>query len=751
MKERDISRIQSFISSNDNRPLIIDVSSAEERDNFHLQFFQLQMKSVFELTQKNSELPSIASIYDFMESCTEKCLVLCDLSTLLKLNGEQEMFRVLHSLLLKSYSSKFIILTFQCSQFLNEKDPRNKEKILKVGEGGSCPSSLVFMKKGFESYAKCENGLCSALRKYEMAISKIYVTTEYRQKDFPNSLLKIETCDSSYDLLCIKDAAAKKLNRAYGSLTDWETLLSKLEGDSIEDTIKEFINTRDFIKNIEDWSDKSDFDKWLIFIYSKLKNVKTGNYAVDYSLNKSNKSSDILNYIYDSIIDLSYKEDGYWDKYEQRKSILRKINDDEKLYEYCNFIRSKGANAIYYLTDNTDNEKKLIIELIDQHYLEFSKRKLLDVLSRVYRDLYDYLSDYNLGNEFLNNYFDEYKYLKVTNHLTDEFKSIVDVEARERNYKKLLMYRSEKLEELSYNNSVVYFIDALGVEFLSFIIKKCNDLRLAVNVHVCHANLPTLTAKNTEFREFFAKKGVKIKDEKELDELIHDGKNDYDFDRYKLPIHIIEEFKIIEKNLKDIRKNLKEHKFEKAVILSDHGATRLAILNTESVKIEVESVGEHGGRVCKAIDNMEIIPNAISEEGYWILGDYNSFKGGRKGKVEMHGGATLEEVVVPVIEVSDKSNNEIKLKVITTVIKVGYKKPAILQFYLTKKIKGILVKVNGNQYQTTTTDDQTFESELTDIKKSGTYSFELWSNGQLVSNEGAFKIEKIMATTNDLF
>ena len=173
-------------------------------------------------------------------------------------------------------------------------------------------------------------------------------------------------------------------------------------------------------------------------------------------------------------------------------------------------------------------------------------------------------------------------------------------------------------------------------------------------------------------------------------------------------------------------------------------------MNTDSVKIDVESVGEHGGRVCKAIKNVEIIPNAISEEGYWILGDYNSFKGGRKGKVEMHGGSTLEEVVVPIIEILNKFD-DVPIKVLTQIIKVGYKKPGILKFYLNKKLLNVIVKLNGNTYHTTSEDGFTFTVDIGDIKKSGTYQFEVWANGQLITDEGTFKIEKMMATTNDLF
>ena len=43
------------------------------------------------------------------------------------------------------------------------------------------------------------------------------------------------------------------------------------------------------------------------------------------------------------------------------------------------------------------------------------------------------------------------------------------------------------------------------------------------------------------------------------------------------------------------------------------------------------------------------IDNATDENGYWCIANYDQFKGGRKTGVEVHGGATLEEVAIPII------------------------------------------------------------------------------------------------------
>ena len=51
----------------------------------------------------------------------------------------------------------------------------------------------------------------------------------------------------------------------------------------------------------------------------------------------------------------------------------------------------------------------------------------------------------------------------------------------------------------------------------------------------------------------------------------------------------------------------------------------------------------------------------------------------------------------------------------------------------------------------TTVDGYNFEAELSGIKKSGEYEFEVWANGRFISANNSFKIEKESAKTNDLW
>ncbi len=745
-------KIDSYLTSGDKRPLILDFSSLEEMEELSCSYSLLKKQDVLSLAKNGSEIPSMGDIYEFMETCKDSACCIYNLGSLLRLKGADEVATTIHTLLGNAYSTQFIIITYQCSKYFNEKIPKNRDNIFCVASGNfTPPSSLVFIPARFKGMVNSENGLKSALEKIEKTCGeKIYVTTAYCKGNFDKTLISIDECKSPYDLLCIKDKEVRKLNEMFGVTEEWQTLLEHLQNNSVEQTIKEYIRIKDILSEIKDWTGKDKFSQWLLFIYLQLKDVRTDNWSIDYAIEKSQNAEKFLPNIYESILKIDFKEPEFWKKYEDRKKILSEMHDDSVFYTYCDLVSYKKENAIYYLTDNNDVEKKKIIETIDQYKDSFTKQKLLSILQHVYKDLYDYLTDYNYGDEFLSKYFNDYKYLKVINYLTPEFKDIVDKEAVERSFKRRLVYRSEKLDDINLDSSKVYFVDALGVEFLSFIERKCQEKKLACRVNICKSYLPSLTSKNTEFRDYFAKRGIDVIDEKRLDSLIHDGKDDYDFDKNKLPIHIVEEFKIINECLNHIRKEIKSQFIKKAVIISDHGSTRLAILNTDMVKEEVESVGEHGGRVCKEVSGMVKIPNAIIEDGYCVLADYNTIKGGRVGKVEMHGGATLEEVTVPIIEITDQFDN-VEIKVLDEVIKVSFKKKAVLHFYSSKKMTNVTVKVNGKSYPASSDDKSNFTVELSDIQKSGIYKFEVWENSEIRSTDNEFKIEKESAKTNDLW
>ena len=115
---------------------------------------------------------------------------------------------------------------------------------------------------------------------------------------------------------------------------------------------------------------------------------------------------------------------------------------------------------------------------------------------------------YRFRNELLDNYFQDYKYQKVINKILPDFEAIVLEQAEKREYNLILEPRSSKIEKLSTKDSLLYFMDAMGVEYLGYIMSVCRELQLNAKITVCRCELPSITSRNKEFLELWDEKQI---------------------------------------------------------------------------------------------------------------------------------------------------------------------------------------------------------------------------------------------------
>ena len=181
-----------------------------------------------------------------------------------------------------------------------------------------------------------------------------------------------------------------------------------------------------------------------------------------------------------------------------------------------------------------------------------------------------------------------------------------------------------------------------------------------MHTDITYAELPTITSINKGFYEKWSGP-LKYKEE-ELDNIKHNDAGGFVYTDGSAPIHLYSELKVIERAINTAATELALHHCKSFVIASDHGASRLAVIHKQEEKYETDTKGEHSGRCCKEFPNANL-PHAIRENGYLVLADYGRFKKSRAANVEVHGGASLEEVLVPIITLTMKkqSNQIIKL------------------------------------------------------------------------------------------
>lgn len=586
----------------------------------------------------------------------------------------------------------------------------------------------------------------------------VYVETEKTKKSYPYSLYVIGEMKRPYEVLCSMDSSTTLLPEALGTEEDWQYVLSEFQTHpSWEQLVSARIgNVHSLDIAISNYQHNSNDKKW-IWLY--LIGVKLFGAGADWCLNAAslNASSpkEFLRNLYRCILEIDVRSPEFTGIYERRKALLNAVgNPVDEVVDFCKIVLSKERDALYYLTDNTIQEKELVFKLLNKYGLDFDKATLLSVLDRVYPDLYDYLLPYRFKNALLDGYFQDYKYQKVINKILPEFMEVVAQQAISRDYNVILQPRSSVIESIDCTQAQAYFTDAMGVEYLGFIMSRCRELGLMAKVTVCRSELPSITSRNKEFWDVFSTDQRPIITFDKIDKIKHHGEEGYDYSRAdrKLPIHLIRELELIDELLRKIKVNLANGNYDKAILVSDHGASRLAVIHETENLVEMASHGQHSGRCCPKSD-VDVKPdNATDADDFWALANYDRFKGSRKANVEVHGGASLEEVVVPIIEISYlRSAVEVKLMPVDAPatftgvpeILVSFRKKATIKIFATQKLVDVSIEIDGHFYDAKAVDDNFYVVDaMPEIRRAKTYMVNVYACGNRIASDLPLRVKK---------
>lgn len=350
-----------------------------------------------------------------------------------------------------------------------------------------------------------------------------------------------------------------------------------------------------------------------------------------------------------TLLHISVGDNAFREMYTERKNLIVGF-DEDSIAEYVAETRrfTDPSVQICYLTTSTTIEiAEIFLALRKCDYIPKN-------LSWIYPELWDYLKTFNfVGAGFadvLTRYFADYKRQKVKNQIEPVFNGVVK-ELADARPQFSLPSRESVIEKLDGADSCLCWVDALGCEWLGFIksVSERNGMKLKVTA--TRAMLPTLTSVNRGFYDGWV--GPKLPKVELLDKVKHGDFDNGGINCRTVPMHLSEELKVVKGVLSDIKRWLQNHHGSRVVLTSDHGATRLAVISDSFSVWEMSEKGKHGGRCCKASEFDGDLPSCStkSDGGEWyVLAGHDRFRGGRIGDVEVHGGATLEEMVVPVIE-----------------------------------------------------------------------------------------------------
>ena len=720
---------------------------------------------VSQFTQKNG-LPIID---DAIAKITGKEIyVLVGASQAAMLRNETAVDALVDELLGLSISGHAIVLLSHCKKFIDrylQRDPRYDRRVVLV-EGSASPLPQI---KLTDNEAVCVgfkplNGIQGLLKYMEkmddtklQAHPALTVLTNFKTSLFRQSLYSVTESSGIYDAVCQKYPDLVLTKNEYGTQEQWSWLLNAMKG---VDTFSAFVcsnfgATSNLIAHLDNVLETGDKNKlWLLWLAMQVFGAGTNKYVTRIIANCDSVDT-FERSLYSELLNIKHDDPMFDTYYAERKRILDSIPENlPYIDDYCDQIGMHEKYAVCYLTAASERERYELVKSLSIY--DYSEDEIGSVLKNGFPDIYSYMqpfafdvlntklpdADSSLRGE-LTAYFAQYKQQKLTNRIFDEFIAKVDSHAVDRPFMKL-QPRSSIVSKLDKDKTGFFFFDALGVEYLAFIQSKCEKYGLVSEFAIGRCELPSITSANKEFENTCPN----VKKISDLDELKHHSMV-YDYATCPYPIHLFRELEIIDAELRRIQTQLAQGTIQKAVILSDHGASRLAVLygKESASNIELAEKGVHSGRCCR-IDEDPNLPQASYEDGYAVLANYERFKGSRAANLEVHGGATLEEVLVPVITLVRKPDNIIYCFV-DPVIKFKMGQDAKITLFSNMPMKQPRIQVNGIFYDGTFVGDKKHaEFVMPELKRTNSYEALVYDGDKNVGITLSFSIERATKQKN---
>ncbi|WP_018963723.1 BREX-4 system phosphatase PglZ [Coprothermobacter platensis] len=529
----------------------------------------------------------------------------------------------------------------------------------------------------------------------------VSVNNVLTQKDFLQKVMFIDVHEIPYDE---KDSE------------HWTMLIKEFEKINVV-TLKALIESKYNLKDAyhADWAEVfaakagNDFERWLIknFVINSPQLNSSAFISVVF---RSMQSTTTEEFIEKSWM-LPFERNLTKEQLVQRRELLSALHN-----VLGKTIPPEVNNTIQKEFEVLDTEKVGAIVTgiapAEKHWLVRNYEKLMRELSVVYPELDHYLSNINVISDsqfkdILVTYIQEYKKCRLKNEITDELRNILDKLNKNEASFYSWYYSLPTATQLAQgiDRSMLRWIDGLGMEFASLVCNKLESMGYKIEVHLSRANLPTATS----FNMF---EGVDRIDS--LDNYIHRENT------YKYPENFVMELEIIANEILPMLTSSKRD----FCIVADHGFTALAGNKFQKInKFKFEKV-HHEGRFAELDSNQElphdedvvVYQDTGSKRVYALALKHVSF--GVIPRRESHGGATPEEVLIPVIfaHIAAKTKYEVKLESATISVR-----RRVFRFRIKPEPKSVPHVTVGNTRYEVSKDGDWFEIKLSNIK-SGNYT-----------------------------
>lgn len=565
--------------------------------------------------------------------------------------------------------------------FLNEADVEDLPKIYFLDENLGIDCSSNEIRSSAEWFGMWRNADIDT-RDPIFCLSK--TLRYFYEKASPDNVYNIQLLKSYQDILhyiyAIDQLHAYKKD-AEGFYSQLIVRIKKYTGKPLEEIILSELNVQNI--DIDDmytlWKRSNTFKRWLIQNYL-LNKLPENNYLykVMYLL-EDLSDKEFVETIYKSIFE--YADRSF---IEQRKQILKTIKDLEKnidftsrLINYYNkymaeIIRKKIVVTLEEIDFKEEYEilwknRSILVEAFETEMIPYLtcyscyERQLIIWLYRwklmketqiknIYPALWNYISGVDHDMEFdghlenFDKYFKTYRDVRLGQKADTDYNTALEEWNKDENTfyswysKNEVEYPEVYLRNKSFH-STVYVLDGVGAEFIGYILTLLQDRGYHVNSAAyakCH--LPSITSVS---KKYYPEEYKWLSD---YDKQVVHGEGYYHVCSIEKSLSVIESL---------IDKIISKEDESCFAITADHGATVGHKLHKKDKKYKFEQ-SEHDGRCYYNKEKANIDKSndylIYDDEtgGQWVIA-LNQQSLYKNSKYVVHGGATLEEVLVPVI------------------------------------------------------------------------------------------------------
>lgn len=425
-----------------------------------------------------------------------------------------------------------------------------------------------------------------------------------------------------------------------------------------------------------------------------------------------------------------------WVKESQELIGAMKLIRDDSYLEAVDQI-PEYSDRVEFLSTSTQKERAYLLHMVGMWMRDDEEGALSNnQLKVIYPALFAYLDNDSYDDEIAM-YMKQYKVHKLANSLPQDERSyfaVIEPDTYDKRY--------SLLHDSIDDQTMVLWVDALGAEWLPLLVwaLKQNTKGTIQSVAIGQANLPA----ETEFNQQWNQMEVPHDKLDKLDKLAHKGVVD-DPNYYSCVDEQIEFIVSIASKINGYLKN-----YHRVIITGDHGASRLAARffhKRDGYPLSKGAKALNHGRYALVqsesgiLDEYQISAKDDAGNKYIVFKNYDHFvqSGFATGTDddhpvygELHGGATPEEMLVPVVVFDSNEVLPLTAKWKLSKVKISsLKAKAVLSF--NQPVHQLEAKIKDNTATCHNSSDCK-EWTLTFNKiKAGTYNVSVAADGKLIT------------------